>query len=262
VLEKLQADYPGVSFTMTRSLGEGEFFIPQVADRIRENVPGLWVEASGISNAAGSIEPLSMEIIDRLLPDTTALAPGEKAVLKRVIHAGGDPQLANLVRFGPGAAAAGIAALRKRCPVFTDVRMAAAGISASLTNALGCTVMCALDETDSSNGQPGHQTRAAKAIRHLGAKLNGAVVAIGNAPTALLALLDLIESQGIKPALVIGMPVGFVQAAESKEALIQRFSHYITISGTRGGSPLAAATVNALLKSALQPDTTAAAEIS
>jgi precorrin-8X/cobalt-precorrin-8 methylmutase len=85
-------------------------------------------------------------------------------------------------------------------------------------------------------------------MRHLGKRLNGAIVAIGNAPTALLALLELIDSNGVKPALVVGMPVGFVQAKESKDELMKRDIPYITIVGTRGGSAMAVATVNALLK--------------
>ena len=91
-------------------------------------------------------------------------------------------------------------------------------------------------------------TRAAAAIYDLGKRLNDSVIVIGNAPTALMAVLDLIKKKEIFPALIIGMPVGFVQAKESKYELMKYDISYITIIGTRGGSAMAAATVNALLK--------------
>jgi precorrin-8X/cobalt-precorrin-8 methylmutase len=86
----------------------------------------------------------------------------------------------------------------------------------------------------------------------LGTRLNGAIVAIGNAPTALLALLDLVDHKEIKPALVVGMPVGFVQAKESKDELMKRNIPHITVVGSRGGSAMAVAVVNALLKIAVE----------
>jgi precorrin-8X/cobalt-precorrin-8 methylmutase len=123
--------------------------------------------------------------------------------------------------------------------------MLAAGINRHLAEACRCSIFCALDENKGLNPDT---TRAAAAMRHLGKRLNGAIVAIGNAPTALLALLGLIDNNGVKPALVVGMPVGFVQAKESKDELMKRDIPHITIDGTRGGSALAVATVNALLK--------------
>ncbi|MFC1906982.1 precorrin-8X methylmutase, partial [Chloroflexota bacterium] len=92
----------------------------------------------------------------------------------------------------------------------------------------------------------------AAAMRNLGERLNGAIVAIGNAPTALLALLDLVDHKGIKPDLVVGMPVGFVKAKESKDELKKGNVPHITVVGTRGGSAMAVAAVNALLKIAVE----------
>jgi len=89
--------------------------------------------------------------------------------------------------------------------------------------------------------------RSAEAMLHFGARLEGAVVAIGNAPTALLALLDLVQAGVARPAVIIGIPVGFVAATESKEALLRCTVPFITVTGTRGGTPLAVAAVNALL---------------
>jgi precorrin-8X/cobalt-precorrin-8 methylmutase len=94
------------------------------------------------------------------------------------------------------------------------------------------------------------RTRAETAIERLGAELNGCIVAIGNAPTALFALLDLVDQGAVQPALVAGIPVGFVGAAESKAELVKRNIPYITLTGSRGGSPLAAAAINALIRQA------------
>jgi precorrin-8X/cobalt-precorrin-8 methylmutase len=108
-------------------------------------------------------------------------------------------------------------------------------------------VYCALDEMEPEMGEKA-LTRSASAVLNLGAKLNGAIVAIGNAPTALFALIDMIDKEKIRPALVVGTPVGFVQARESKAELMKRKVQFITLEGTRGGSPLAAAAVNAILR--------------
>jgi precorrin-8X/cobalt-precorrin-8 methylmutase len=160
--------------------------------------------------------------------------------------------VASLVSFGNGGAAAGIIAIASGCTIYTDVGMAATGISRQNAGVFGCGVVCAMDElVEQLPTQNGSTTRAARAMKQLGTALNGAIVAIGNAPTALLALLEMIDNEGVRPALVVGMPVGFVQARESKDALRQRDVPYITVTGTRGGSAMAAATVNALLKTAV-----------
>lgn len=194
------------------------------------------------------IEARSFAIIEDLLP------PGgwdaeERRVAVRMIHAAGDPSLAGDLRFSPGAVACGVAALRAGRPVFADVRMLAAGISAPLAGRLGSTVRCLMDvpgvgERAAREGT----TRAAAAVRLSAPDLAGAVVAVGNAPTALLALLDLLDAGLPPPALVVGTPVGFVSAAESKRELLRRPVPHVTVLGTRGGSPLAAAAVNALLR--------------
>ncbi|MFC1943838.1 precorrin-8X methylmutase, partial [Chloroflexota bacterium] len=170
-------------------------------------------------------------------------------VTKRVVHASGDPEVARLMKFSPSAISSGLSAMLKGSPIFTDVRMVTVGINTHLAESCGCSLSCAMDEAEGlKQVKREGVTRTAAAMRHLGTRLNGAVVAIGNAPTALQALLDLIDGGEIKPALVVGMPVGFVQAKESKEELMKRDVPYITVVGTRGGSAMAVATVNALLK--------------
>jgi precorrin-8X/cobalt-precorrin-8 methylmutase len=196
----------------------------------------------------GEIEAASMAIIDGLLAagDWT---PGELAVVKRLVHTSGDPSLAAAVRFQPQAVTAGVRALRRGAPVFTDTNMARIGLNADRIAALGGTIACLIgDEAVAAESRRSGLTRAALAMRTFGARLDGAVVAIGNAPTALREVLALAATGVARPALVIGMPVGFVDAAESKAALMDSDLVFIAIEGTRGGSPLAATTVNALLR--------------
>jgi precorrin-8X/cobalt-precorrin-8 methylmutase len=194
------------------------------------------------------IEVRSMEIIDGLLP-AGDWDPGERTVVKRLVHTSGDPSLAVEVRFSAGAVEAGVTALRAGAPVFTDTHMARMGINRDRVAALGGTVECLIsDEVVAAEAKRTGRTRAATAMRTLGARLDGSVVALGNAPTALREVLAMASEGVARPALVIGMPVGFVDAAESKDALIDSDLAFVAIHGTRGGSPLAAATVNALLR--------------
>jgi precorrin-8X/cobalt-precorrin-8 methylmutase len=194
------------------------------------------------------IELRSMEIIDGLLPPGV-WSPGELTVVKRLVHTSGDPSLAEAVRFSEGAVEAGVAALRAGAPVFTDTHMARIGINDGRVAALGGSVECLIaDEHVAAEARRTGRTRAATAMRALGPRLDGAVVALGNAPTALREVLALTHEGAARPALVIGMPVGFVDAEESKDALMASGLTFIAVQGTRGGSPLAAATVNALLR--------------
>jgi precorrin-8X/cobalt-precorrin-8 methylmutase len=168
------------------------------------------------------------------------------AVVRRMIHASAEVELLSLVRFHPEAITAGVAALRQRRPVFTDTRMLLAGVSSRL-NRQAIAVQCLLDEPGAAvlAGEWGI-TRSAAAVELAAAKLPGSIVAIGNAPTALRRLLALLDRGMAPPALIIGMPVGFVDAAESKEALLELSSPYITLLGPKGGSALAASALNAL----------------
>lgn len=197
------------------------------------------------------IEARSMAIIEGLLPQLDYFGQ-ERQVIKRIVHATGDTEIAKLVRFHPDAVACGATTIRAGRPIFTDVRMVAAGLNRYLAQQFGCSVHCALDESKAMKQVADeNNTRSATAFRSLGTRLNNALVVIGNAPTALLALVNLID-KGVLPSLVVGMPVGFVQAEESKTELTKRSVPYIIIMGRRGGSPAAAATVNALLYLALE----------
>ena len=194
------------------------------------------------SPAGRAIEEKSRSIIDeRLRP--LGLDPFHHAILRRVIHATADFSFIETLRVHPAARERGLAALQSGRPVVCDVRMLAAGITRYAGGAVTAIDDAAVKERARVEGV----TRAAAAMRSLAPRLDGAVAAIGNAPTALEAVLDL-AGQGFRPALVVGAPVGFVGAAESKEALIASELCYITCLGPRGGSPVAAAMVNALLE--------------
>jgi len=196
------------------------------------------------------IEVKSFQIIDQLVPDHLLPSDAEgKAVAKRMIHAAGDPGIASEIRIPDRAAAAGVASLQGGCRIFTDVRMISVGINGSMTAKLGNTVTCMMDNPRVPEMAKAEQTtRAIAAIRLYADEMDGAIVAIGNAPTALLALLDLIDEGVCRPGLIVGTPVGFVNAAESKAELLQRNVPYVTLLGYRGGSAVSVAALNALLK--------------
>ncbi|MBI2848360.1 MAG: precorrin-8X methylmutase [Chloroflexi bacterium] len=242
-IERLRSAHPQVKFILTDNLGMDESFVELMARRITRACPSLAPQLAG-NIPAEDIEHQSMKIVDGFLPPD--LAGEERVVIKRIIHTTGDPRVVRLIKFSPSAISSAVSAIGKGAPIFTDVRMVLSGISRKLAESCGCALSCALDETNPEEDSV--VTRAARAMYGLGDKLDGAVVAIGNAPTALLALLNMIDGQGIVPAIVIGMPVGFVQASESKAKLISYNIPYVTIEGTRGGSATAAATVNALLR--------------
>ena len=195
------------------------------------------------------IDRESLKMVQADLPAGLKLEPREHYVLCRIVRAEGDPAIAEFVRFSPGSLDSGLAALRNSSDVVTDVRMVEMGISKALLSRQGVATRCLIDVPEvAERARREGTTRSVAAVRELAPHLNGAVVAVGNAPTALLALLDLVDAGEVSPALVIGMPVGFVACPESKVELVRREVPYVTIMGRRGGSSAAAATVNALLE--------------
>jgi precorrin-8X/cobalt-precorrin-8 methylmutase len=196
-----------------------------------------------------SIEDGSFAIIDAEA-GAHGFGADEWQVVRRVIHATADFEFKTLMQFHPRAVAAGIAALRGGCPVLVDVKMIAAGLNHERLAAYGCPVLSYISDEDViAQAQASNSTRAIEAMRkarRLG-MLDGAIVAIGNAPTALLETARLIEHEGVRPALVIGVPVGFVSAAESKEVMAALDTPHIVARGRKGGSPIAVAIIHALL---------------
>lgn len=195
----------------------------------------------------------SFATVEALLPAGN-WSPEERQVLRRIVHATGDPQLALQVRFKPAAIEGGIAALQQRTAIFTDVHMVAAGCNQRWCDRLGCSMHVLIaQEGLEAVATSANITRSAAAIIRALPHLGGTIVVIGNAPTALLALLDALDEGSCEPpALIIGMPVGFIATRESKSALWERAYPAIIVEGTRGGSPVAAATLNALFSLALQ----------
>jgi precorrin-8X/cobalt-precorrin-8 methylmutase len=194
------------------------------------------------------IDRLSLEMVDDVMPPLTHLTKGERYVVSRIVRAEGEPQIVDSIKFSPGAVEIGLAAIKSSAQIVTDVRMVEVGTSKAMLKLSGNPIITLIDAPNVAElAKAEGITRSAAAIRELAPKISGAVVAVGNAPTALLALLDLVDEQKVSPALIIGMPVGFVACAESKQELVQRSVPYVTILGNRGGSSAAAATLNALL---------------
>jgi len=200
------------------------------------------------------IERKSFAIIDSETPEPRPFQGGEWEVVRRLIHTSADFEMLSLTRFSPDSVHAGICALRSGAVIVTDTRMCQAGIPPRRLEAMGCRTACWIDDPElAAKARDLGVTRARLAMDEA-VKLPGPLVfAIGNAPTALLRLLELIDEGKAKPELVVGMPVGFVNAAESKDMLMARTdTPYISIKGRKGGSPLAAACVNALAEMALR----------
>jgi precorrin-8X/cobalt-precorrin-8 methylmutase len=179
--------------------------------------------------------------------DLARFAPAEARVAVRIIHACGMVEVAGKIAFAPGFAAAARGALLAGAPVLCDAQMVAHGITRSRLPA-GNEVVCTLgDERVPALARSLATTRSAAALDLWGERMAGALVVIGNAPTALFRLLELLDAGAKMPAAVIGMPVGFVGAAESKDALAEDGRvPYAIVRGRQGGSAMAAAAVNAL----------------
>jgi len=174
-------------------------------------------------------------------------SPQEERVAVRIIHACGMVEVADDIVFSPGVVVAAEEALRKGAPILCDANMVAYGVTRARLPAENA-VLCALSDPGIAElAQTRGTTRSAAALELWGERLGGAVVAIGNAPTALFHLLEMLDKGAPKPAAIVGMPVGFVGAAESKDALCaQQAVPFIVVKGRKGGSAMAAAAVNAL----------------
>ncbi|WP_407292640.1 precorrin-8X methylmutase [Stutzerimonas zhaodongensis] len=180
--------------------------------------------------------------------DLSAIPPDMEKLAVRVIHACGMVDIVSDLAFSAGAGAAGRAALQAGAPILCDARMVAEGITRPRLPKDN-RVICTLHDDDVPDlAKTLGNTRSAAALEHWREHLEGSVVVIGNAPTALFYLLEMLDAGAPKPALIIGMPVGFIGAAESKDALAanSRGVPYVVVRGRRGGSAMAVAAVNAL----------------
>ena len=179
--------------------------------------------------------------------DLTRFTPEEARIAVRIVHACGMPEITEAIRMHPHFATTARAALLAGAPILCDAKMVAQGITRPRLPANN-PILCTLDDprTPPLAAQIGN-TRSAAALELRGTDLAGALVVIGNAPTALFHLLDLLDAGAPRPAAIIGLPVGFVGAAESKQALAQASPvPWLIVEGRRGGSAMAVAAVNAL----------------
>ncbi|MBQ7456132.1 MAG: precorrin-8X methylmutase [Desulfovibrio sp.] len=192
-----------------------------------------------------AIESRSFAIIDQLIPPPRRFEGVSWCLARRLIHTLGDTEIYHDLCITEDAIRAALFALSHGAPIYTDTTMAKVGIRPQnfLAPSLQPRILALMEQTSSRDPA---KTRAAQAVEDAAPHMGGAIVAIGNAPTALLALLDCLDQGMPPPALVIGMPVGFVNAAYAKDRLHESPYPHITLLGTKGGSAVAAACVNAL----------------
>lgn len=198
----------------------------------------------------GEIEARSLAIIDSEVTEPRPFSGEEWIVARRMIHTTADYDLLNCIRFHPRAIESGKSALRHGADIVTDTRMAMSGIPLRRITPLGGSVRCLMDDPHvASRAKADGVTRAWAAVDEVMAHGGADIFVIGNAPTALVRLLDWLDRGARPPRLIVGMPVGFVNAMESKEMLCaQDAVPFITIAGRKGGSSLAASVINALAK--------------
>jgi precorrin-8X/cobalt-precorrin-8 methylmutase len=194
------------------------------------------------------IESLSFDIIDKEA-GPHSFSKEQWPIVRRMIHTSADFDWIKIVRFHPEAVAKGIAAIRAGIPIVTDTQMARMGIRQKVIESYGGLVACFMN--DPSVAQKAIEkgvTRAKVAMDVAAANFPEGIYVVGNAPTALLRLIELIDAGTINPALIVGLPVGFVNAAESKALLLERNQPpFITNIGRKGGSTIAAGVINALI---------------
>lgn len=199
------------------------------------------------------IESESFKIIEAEFEEQTGMVPDmfsaeEFKVLQRIIHATGDFGVADSLVFQGDPISAARESIRKGCNILTDVNMVASGISKKILAGFGGKVVCRVAEPETASMAKELAITRSEAAMRRSTEDNIGLVAVGNAPTALISTIRLIEEGLFSPAVIIGVPVGFVNAAESKEILKEKSIPAITLTGRRGGSPIAAAAVNAILK--------------
>lgn len=193
------------------------------------------------------IEKRSFEIITEILGDTQ-LDPENELVIKRVIHTTADFEYVQNLVFSEHAVGKGIEALRNGCDIVTDTQMAKSGINKTILGKLGGQVHCFMSDPDvAQEAKERGITRAIVSMERAAKLDKPCIFAIGNAPTALISLHEQMEAGLLNPALIIGVPVGFVNVVESKELIIASDVPHIVARGRKGGSNVAAAICNAML---------------
>ncbi len=192
------------------------------------------------------IERRSFEIISSELPHP--IDPQLAPIIKRVIHTTADFDYADTLYFSENVLEKALAALRSGATIVTDTKMAYSGINKPALERLGCRAVCYISDADVAQAAAEHGSTRSAAAMDKAAALDGPVIfAIGNAPTALIRLRELMDQGKIDPALIIGVPVGFVNVVQSKEMIIAASAPCIVARGRKGGSNVAASICNALM---------------
>ena len=253
MIQEAEKTYPGVEFVYTEPLGIHEKLVQVMIERIHA--------ANGL--APGEIETRSFEILSEET-DLRGISPEHLPIVKRVIHATADFEFKNSLVFHPDAVAVGLAAIRQGKNILTDVEMVRTGINKRLLEKWGGKVVCNIQSTEDRGQSTDKRTRSEIGIEKAFKEDNNiGIIAIGNAPTALLKTIELLTNselltqpaleclhRGNSELLVVGVPVGFVKALESKALLSAQQFPFITNLSRKGGTPVAVAIVNALLKMA------------
>ncbi len=236
--------YPGVEFIYTEPLGIHEKLAHIVMERI----------SAAEHLAPAAIEKRSFDILSAEA-DLSDVPADRLPIVQRVIHATADFEFKNTLMFQPDAVAQGLRAIKSGKDILTDVEMVKTGINKKLLETWGGKVICRIQGPGVGGQEPGNKTRAEMGIEAaLKENDNIGIIAIGNAPTALIRTIDLLADSELRTRnselLVVGVPVGFVKAVESKALLAAQRFPFITALGRKGGTPVAVAIVNALLKMA------------
>jgi precorrin-8X/cobalt-precorrin-8 methylmutase len=203
--------------------------------------------------ASQKIYETSMGLIRKALSDFLAKAPTANVpIIERVVHTTADPEFAKLLVINDKAVEAGVAAIKAGAKIVTDVKMVKAGINAARLKKFGCTITTYIDDERAIRLAKQESTTRAAAATRIAVRegVNGAIMLIGNAPTAAFELATAVKKGYAKPALIIATPVGFVGAAESKETVSKLPIPFIIVRGRKGGSAVAVAIFNALLNMA------------
>ena len=194
-----------------------------------------------------AIEVRSFEIIKPYI-EKLNLSEEETKIYSRIIHASGDVDYAPIIRIHKDVVASMKKALLSGCKIYTDVEMVRTGINKRKLASWGGSVECKIADPEIAKYAKEHGiTRSIAAMRHFGKELDGAIVAIGNAPTALYKAMEMRDSKELNLDAIVGVPVGFVGAAESKEAFKELGLPYITINGRKGGSTVAVSILHGIL---------------
>ena len=197
--------------------------------------------------APAEIEQRSMEIITAEMGQTD-FSKQQLPIVKRCIHTSADFDYVKNLKFTPNAVEAGLAAIRSGCTIVTDTQMARSGINKKVLGKFGGQAVCFMSDEDvAAEAKARGETRATVSMERAAALTGPVILAVGNAPTALVRACELMEAGTFSPALVIGVPVGFVNVVESKELLASMPGEHIIALGRKGGSNIAATICNAML---------------